>query len=85
MAYLPFLGDFFPKRHRWGAITADILCSQQLPVNLLEFHPNGGFLSHRGTPSYPFLDGIFPEINHLFCDTPIDGNPKYRIPSGKLT
>ena len=25
----------------------------------------GGFLSHRGTPSYhPFLDGIFHEINH---------------------
>ena len=25
----------------------------------------GGFLSHRGTPSYhPFLDGIFHDINH---------------------
>ena len=43
--------------------------------------PNGGFLSHRGTPSYhpfeigifheinhPFLDGIFHEINHPFLD-----------------
>ena len=24
----------------------------------------GGFLSHGGTPSHPFLDGIIPEINH---------------------
>ena len=36
----------------------------------------GGFLSHRGTPSYhPFIDGMFYEINHLFWVPPLYGNP----------
>ena len=31
----------------------------------------GGFLSHRATPSHhPFIDGIFPEINHPSMGVP---------------
>ena len=39
---------------------------------------SGGFResSWRGTPSHhPFLDGILPNKNHLFCGTPILGKP----------
>ena len=36
----------------------------------------GGFLSHGGTPSYhPNFNGIFPNKDHPFGDTPIIGNP----------
>ena len=37
---------------------------------------NGGFPSHRGTPSHhPFLDGIFPNKNHSIWGTPMKWKP----------
>ena len=36
----------------------------------------GAFHGHGATPSHhPFIDGIFPEINHLFDGTLLYGNP----------
>ena len=40
-------------------------------------HICGAFRSHGATPriSFPFLDGIVHEINHLFLGSPIYANP----------
>ena len=49
-------------------------------------HANLEVSWNRGTPSHhPFLDGVFPNKNQPFLDTPIDGNPHIlRVSAGFL-
>ena len=56
------------------SIASTALTSLQVLNPELEVSQNGGTPSSR-----PFLDGIFPDINHAFGDTPIYGSPQFSI------
>ena len=78
--------DFRRASECWngGKLQSVWMCLATPPKDRNWQHPNlknewekyGAFLSHRGTPSHhPFIDGMFPEINHPFGGTPSYGKP----------